>query len=399
LTVRMARVGDLAEQIRGVSFDKGEATATPKSGHVPVLRAGNISETGLLLDRDLIFVPEKRVSVKQRLQPDDVVIAASSGSLDVVGKAGQLKEPFDGTFGAFCKVLRPGPSVDPRYFAHFFRTTEYRRRVTRLAAGANINNLKQEHLDELLMPFPPVDEQRRIADVLDRVDELRTKRRAAQEKLEDLKRSGFFEMFGNPVRQTDGLPLKPLNDLLEDARSGFACGEDVPDGVFQIRMNNVTSGGRLDFGKKRRVPANTREIDSYWLREGDVLFNATNSPELVGKTAVWRDEAEPAVFSNHFLRLRPLAGQANGTYVAMCLQIQFEMGRFRLMTNQWVNQATVPREALLSMRIKVPPIDQQNAYSDLVVRINRVQQWERVSTDEITSLFGALQHAAFAGES
>ena len=76
-----------------------------------------------------------------------------------------------------------------------------------------------------------------------------------------------------------------LSDVVVDAKPGFACGEDPPDGVFQFRMNNVTIEGKLDFSKKRRVPRDTRNLETFLLDPGDVLFNATNSPELVGKSA------------------------------------------------------------------------------------------------------------------
>ena len=76
-----------------------------------------------------------------------------------------------------------------------------------------------------------------------------------------------------------------LSDVLSEAKSGFACGEDVEDGVFQFRMNNITTEGGLDLSKKRRVPSDYRGIDNFLVEVGDVLFNATNSPDLVGKTA------------------------------------------------------------------------------------------------------------------
>ncbi|MFZ2174550.1 MAG: hypothetical protein WAW17_11025, partial [Rhodococcus sp. (in: high G+C Gram-positive bacteria)] len=89
-----------------------------------------------------------------------------------------------------------------------------------------------------------------------------------------------------------------------EARSGFACGEVAPDGVPQFRMNNVTRDGRLDYTKVRRVPQDKARLDTFGLRTGDVLFNATNSPDLVGKTALFIERDEPTVFSNHFLRIR-----------------------------------------------------------------------------------------------
>src|SRR5207253_481292 len=133
---------------------------------LPVLRAGNITDEGLVFD-DLIFVPAHRISEKQKIRRHDVVIAASSGSLDVVGKAAPALADYEAGFGAFCKVLRPNTKVDPSYFAHFFKTRDYRQRISVAAAGININNLRNEDLDQLELPLPSLPEQRRIAEVLD----------------------------------------------------------------------------------------------------------------------------------------------------------------------------------------------------------------------------------------
>jgi type I restriction enzyme S subunit len=150
VTLRRAKVGDVSEQIRGVSYAKADASASPRPGYLPILRAGNITEEGLVFN-DLVFVPKERIAEKQRVRKNDVLIAASSGSLDVVGKAARATQDYDGGFGAFCKVLRPFHEVDPSYFSHFFRTADYRRRVSALAAGININNLRNEDLDEMMI--------------------------------------------------------------------------------------------------------------------------------------------------------------------------------------------------------------------------------------------------------
>ena len=101
-----ARVGEVSEQIRGVTYGKGDASDTAEDGFIPILRAGNITEAGVVFD-DLVYVPSNKASQKQLLRAGDVLIAASSGSLDVVGKAAPLLRNYEGAFGAFCKVLRP----------------------------------------------------------------------------------------------------------------------------------------------------------------------------------------------------------------------------------------------------------------------------------------------------
>jgi type I restriction enzyme S subunit len=102
------------------------------------------------------------VSPEQLLRKNDIIIAASSGSRSVVGKAAQLTEKWEGSFGAFCFGLRPTATVNPRFIAWFLQTGEYRNRVSELAAGVNINNLRARHIEDTPIRLPPLDEQERI---------------------------------------------------------------------------------------------------------------------------------------------------------------------------------------------------------------------------------------------
>ncbi len=153
-------LGDVATVVRGVTYKKFDAREQPAPGLVPVLRANNIEES-LIFD-DLVYVPEKYVNEEQVLRQGDIVIAASSGSRKVVGKAAILSTPWVGSFGAFCFALRPSQEVSPKYLGYYLKTSAYRNRVSRLAAGININNLKAIHLQETPLPLPSRPEQDRI---------------------------------------------------------------------------------------------------------------------------------------------------------------------------------------------------------------------------------------------
>lgn len=178
-----------------------------------------------------------------------------------------------------------------------------------------------------------------------------------------------------------------LGNLITDVKPGFACGSQAEDGVFQVRMNNVTKGGELDLSRIRRIPKSTRNWQSFQLRVGDVLFNATNSPELVGKTAVFEDCGEPTVFSNHFIRIRPDEKRLSSRFLARWLQLQFQKQVFRNMCRQWVNQATVGRDALLALRISFPSIAEQWRIAGVLDRADALRASRRgalIQLDEFT---------------
>ena len=158
---REAPLGDMLTILRGVSYKKQDATTEPAAGKIPILRATNIDD-GKLNFTGLVYVPQEYVSKVQLLNVGDIVIAASSGSRHVVGKAASLTVLWTGSFGAFCYGLRPHLQETASYISLFLQTSIYRDRVSALSAGVNINNLRREHIEGVLLPVAPLNEQHRI---------------------------------------------------------------------------------------------------------------------------------------------------------------------------------------------------------------------------------------------
>jgi len=158
-------IGEVAETIRGVTYKKEESSLEARKGLIPILRATNIGD-GLDFD-DLVYVPPKDVSDEQFLRVNDIVIAASSGSRAIVGKAAILLSAWKGAFGAFCYVLRANILINAKLLAYFLRTSEYRHQVSSLSAGVNINNLRREHIENIPYRLAPIEEQARIVEKLD----------------------------------------------------------------------------------------------------------------------------------------------------------------------------------------------------------------------------------------
>jgi len=170
-----------------------------------------------------------------------------------------------------------------------------------------------------------------------------------------------------------------LGKVIRSAQSGFASGERLDDGVVQLRMNNVTTDGGLDWSDFIRVPTSQRELQKYVLKPGDVLFNSTNSPKLVGKTALFVGYKEPVVFSNHFVRLRADLDQLDPSFLSYWFTVQWQQRIFENLCTQWVNQAAVRKEDLLSLEIPLPPLDEQRRIAAILARADRLRRLRRVA--------------------
>ncbi len=113
------------------------------------------------------------------------------------------------------------------------------------------------------------------------------------------------------------------------------------------------------------------------LLAGDVLFNATNSPDLVGKTLFWSGLDEEAVYSNHFQRIRTDGEKLDPAYLSRWLSCQFESGIFRGLCKQWVNQATVSKESLLALRVPLPPLPEQRRIAAVLDQVDTLRAKRR----------------------
>ena len=135
--------------------------------------------------------------------------------------------------------------------------------------------------------------------------------------------------------------------LVLDIQPGFACGghNQSGDGVPHMRPMNVNEAGRLDLSVVKFVPASEMSRDERWVRKGEVLFNNTNSPELVGKTAYYH-LPQPRAFSNHMTRVRCRKEYLDPRFCAMVLHQKWRERYFETACNNHVSQASISRSVL-----------------------------------------------------
>lgn len=206
-------VSNIAKQIRGVSYKPVDLHNDLNKDSVILLRANNISDGKINFD-DVVYVDKKKVSSEQYLQKGDILICSSSGSKNLVGKAASVSFDIKCTFGAFCKVIRP-ISKYANYLGMYFQSDIYRRIISNVAIGANINNIRNEHIDSLELSIYSDDKNNEIVSLLDTLQSIITHRRTQLEKLDLLVKARFVEMFGDPIENPHKYPMIKYGDLFE----------------------------------------------------------------------------------------------------------------------------------------------------------------------------------------
>ena len=293
--MRRVKISEICEQIRGVSY-KPTDVVDSLSG-IPILRANNISDD-VINYNNLVYIKKERISPKQILKKGDILICTSSGSKNLVGKAGLItKSNFISSFGAFCKVLR-AYNTSSEYLFHYFCSDAYRDRISALSAGANINNIKNEHIDTLEIPIYPLDKERNLLKLLNKTKVLISKRKQQLSKLDELAKSRFIEMFGDVKHFkkiedfVDGNILSAKKNYKENSTINYIDISSIDNKNFSI--TNITKYNFKD------APSRAQQC----VIDGDILIS-TVRPNLKN-IAIIKSHESNLVASSGFCVLRAI---------------------------------------------------------------------------------------------
>ena len=235
----------------------------------------------------MVYVPERYVKPHQHLRPGDIVLVGSSGSATAVGRSAQLRETWDGSFGAFCSVIRPLPGLDPRFLALFVASPYVRRLWRDLAQGTNINNLKPRDLAGTIVLVPPVAEQARIVAAIEeqmsRADAGEDALDRARRNLSNARTAAVQEVVSNALQSAGGVPTR-VAELLSQP---LANGRSVPDGPldgFPVLRLTAVKEGRIDTAFVKAGAWTAEDAKPYLIAKGDFLVVRGNGTKrLVGR--------------------------------------------------------------------------------------------------------------------
>jgi len=260
----------------------------------------------------------------------------------------------------------------------------------------NQASISKDQLLDLSLPLPPLPEQRRIAAILDHADAVRAKRRRALALLDGLTQAIFLDMFGDPAINDRQWPIVKISDLLSSTQYGTSKKAGLIGAFPIIRMNNIDYSGRFDFTDLKYIDLERSETDRFLVRNGDILFNRTNSPELVGKTGVFRSSI-PMAYAGYLIRLR-VNEHADPEYISGFLNSTFGKITLRCMCKSIIGMANINAKEVQTIKIPCPPLPLQRQFSSRAAAVERLKSAQRASLAKLDSLFASLQHRAFRGE-
>ncbi|HEA1758377.1 TPA: restriction endonuclease subunit S, partial [Escherichia coli] len=319
-----------------------------EGGDIPWIKSGDLKDSKIYEANEYITAAGLENSSAKIVEKDSILIAmygATVGRLAILGINAATNQ-------AICNI-RPDTTIADMKYLYYFLKSKFSYFVENAVGGAQ-PNISQGLIKSLEVPLPSLDEQKRIADILDKAAGVCQKREQAIKLADDFLRAKFLEMFGTPANNIHRFPKGTIRDLVDSVNYGTSAKASIDSGEYPIlRMGNITYQGRWDFTDLKYLDLSVKEKDKYLVKEGDLLFNRTNSKELVGKTAVY-EEDRPMAFAGYLIRVRPNS-IGNNYYISGYLNSIHGKITLMNMCKSIVGMANINAQELQNIEILIPP--------------------------------------------
>ncbi|MEU4816988.1 restriction endonuclease subunit S [Micromonospora aurantiaca] len=297
----------------------------------------------------------------------------------------------------FKSLVPDARAVEAKYLYWWLKAN--RSYLEGLGNGATFKEISKAIVSQVEIPLPPLAEQRRIAEVLDRADELRAKRREALGHLDDLTQSIFLDMFGDPAANPKSWPIAAMSTLFDrpPIYGTMIPGSQLGGGWLCLRVANIQDW-ELDLSDRKYVDLDGPALERHVVRNGDILLaRAIASQEHLGKAVVARPGEDQWAFDSHLMRLSFDARRAEPEYIRAFLKSPGGRSLFLRVTRRSSVQYNINTKEMSALRLPVPPLARQKEFAARMQAVDDLRMAHRTALAELDALFSSLQDRAFRG--
>ena len=374
------KIGELSQIIRGVSYSKSDSRQIKQDGDFLILRGGNIQD-GYIVDKlnDEVYVSSSIVKDIQKIKKGDVVIVGSTGSSNLIGKAGIAKSDLhEITFGAFLMLIRCRDEVVKEYFDYFFISDFYRSTIRELAGGVNINNIRKEYIENLVFPLPPKPEQERIVAKLDvlfgELEKVKTRLANIPTLLKNFRQAVLTQAVTGKLTQEWRLPAgkagvgkelgewqeTKLDDLILFAGNGLSKRRGTEgEEITVLRLADFKKSVRT-YGEERSVVLNKKEQEKYVLDIDDLLIVRVNgSVDLAGKFILYSERDKQEAYCDHFIRVKVDPQKIGSLYLTYITNSGEGRQYLQNSLSTSAGQNTINQKSVRGLTVNLPSLEEQ----------------------------------------
>ena len=357
-----------------------------ESNDISFFKPGDLDENYILeLEKSEEYISEKARG-KARIIPKNSILVTCIGT---IGKVGILLK--EASCNQQINAIIPNKKVLPKYLAYsIFSKQKY---IQKKANAPVVPIINKSDFSDIDVKICDLDTQRLIAQRLDSIKNVVDIKKRQITELDNLIKSQFVEMFGDPEKNEKNWGVGLIRDLISDIKYGTSRPAGENGRHKYLRMNNITYEGKLDLTDIKYIDVPENEIEKCVAKKGDILFNRTNSRDLVGKTCVYNND-ESMIIAGFVIRAR-VNKKANPYFISEYMNTKYMKNKLKSMCKNACGQSNINSNEFQNIRIYIPPIELQNKFASFVEHIDKLEFELKKSLEETQNLFDSLMAEYF----
>lgn len=271
-------------------------------------------------------------------------------------------------------AMTPNNDLDPDYLYHWL--ISMKAAFAAVATGTTVKGIRRELLLSFPLPLPPLDEQRRIAEVLRSMDEARAATQRTVQAAATVRQITLDTLIQR-VLNAPGTEVRPLSDVAE-VRTGLAKNKNRTGPKVEmpyLRVANVQDGW-FNLADMKEIEVDPGQVDRYLLQAGDVLLTEGGDYDKLGRGGVWQAEINPCLHQNHIFCVRPDTSALSSEYFALATQSAWGRAYFLTCAKRTTNLASINSSQLRAFPVPVIPTATQTGLIEEVARIDAMIEFE-----------------------
>jgi type I restriction enzyme S subunit len=393
--MRKESLSSLCKIINGYAFKSTDYTGTGYR----VIRITNVQK-GIVVDNDPKFIPEVIADKadSSKLMKNDILISLTGN----VGRVGRIDEQLlPAVLNQRVGLIRINTSkLDDKYLFQYLNSDTFENEAINNSNGVAQLNLSSKWVEKHQIPLPPLDDQKRIAHLLGKVEGMIAQRKQHLQQLDELLKSVFLEMFGDPVRNEKGWEKKPLENYMKEFPNNglYKPQSDYGSGTKIVRIDSFYDGYVQNIDLLKLVKVTDDEYERFNVKTNDILINRVNSIEYLGKLGVMPQIKERIVYESNMMRFRLETDSILPVFLMFIWRTPFIKAQINNRAKKAVNQASVNQKDVRSIVIVKPPITLQKQFAAIVEKVESLKSRYQSSLTNLENLYGVLSQKAFKGE-
>ena len=355
-----------------------------KLGDLVNIKTGKLDANAAVANGKYPFftTSEETFKIDTYAYDDEAVLVAGNGNLNV--------KYFHGKFNAYQRTYiltkKENINVNIKYIYYFL--DKYLGTLRSLSIGGVIKYIKLENLINPILKLPTIEFQNKIVKKLDTLKEILDISRKKLNMLSDFNKSLFTTMFGDIKTNDKNWEIKKLGEVIQTQYGTSKKATSIVTGFPILRMNNITYSGEMDYRDLKYIELSDNEKEKFLLKKGELLFNRTNSKELVGKTGLFELDT-PMAFAGYLIKMKP-SNLIHSKFLLFFMNSEFMKKLLYNKAKNIVGMANINAKELEDFSIILPPIELQNKFAERIEKIEKLKFEIEKSIEVAQNLYDSL---------